>query len=345
MTAASRQRDAPARRLLAALVDEQALETEPIGEVRADLAALGIDPSRTIALSGRLAAGTASPAAALLHRIAESEEGDDELRQVERAAVADVREHLPAGATAAAIASAQRAAGRDSNVVGLRRRRARRFLYGMSGVAAALAASLVLYVGLSTQPVPYPPGQQAAERRVTLSDTEAEEGARFRRESDQAIGDSARSAAEPVPATPQLKSSEDVSGDRLQALNQPAASGAQTLSAPPSEGAGLTAGLRDEAQVAADLRRLAAEDRIAAFLVVTPDLLPDELKQADYPSGDLPGRLDEARRVAAGRPVAALATLHEADRSYDAAIVAHWAPSESAAEGEYLYGVIELPSR
>src|SRR5262249_58941486 len=66
--------DAQARRLLALLVDE-AIETEPMAEVRADLAALGLDPARAIALARRLATGaTASPAVALLDKVAVAED-------------------------------------------------------------------------------------------------------------------------------------------------------------------------------------------------------------------------------------------------------------------------------
>ena len=123
--------DAPARRLLALLTDEQAIETEPIAEVRADLAALGLDPSRAIASARRFAAGAASPAVALLGRIAKAEESDDEIRRLEHGEITAVRRGLEEGTTAATIANAQRVAGRDSNVVGLRRRRSRRLLYGL----------------------------------------------------------------------------------------------------------------------------------------------------------------------------------------------------------------------
>lgn len=139
----------PLQELLARLVDEAAIESEPIEEVRADLAPFGIDPAGSIRMARRLAAGAASPAGKLLGRIAESESLDDELRHLEQADIAKVRGQLPSGDAAAAIAHAHRASGRDSKVVGLRRRRSRRLTYGLSGLAAALAASLVFYVGLS----------------------------------------------------------------------------------------------------------------------------------------------------------------------------------------------------
>jgi hypothetical protein len=107
-------------------VDEQAIETEPIAEVRADLAALGLDSTRAIALARRLAAGAATPAVRLLGRIGEAEESDDEIGWLEKADIAALRRDLAEGATAVAIANAQRAAGGQSAVVGLRRRRPRR---------------------------------------------------------------------------------------------------------------------------------------------------------------------------------------------------------------------------
>src|SRR5262249_34314930 len=142
--------DAPARRLLAGLVDEEALETEPIAEVRADLAALGVDPACAVALARRLAAGEATPAAALLGKIAAAEDDDDRIARLERADAVSGRPRLGEGRAGAAIANAQRAAGGKSNIAGLRRRRPRRLLYGLGGVAAALAASAVFYIGLSS---------------------------------------------------------------------------------------------------------------------------------------------------------------------------------------------------
>lgn len=139
----------PEQVLLARLVDEAVIEAEPIEEVWADLAVFGIDPAQSIRLARRLAAGATSPAGRLLGRIAEAETLDDEIRRLEQADIADVRKALPSGESAATVAHAHRASGRDTNVVGLRRRRSRRLTYGLSGVAAALAASLVLYVGMS----------------------------------------------------------------------------------------------------------------------------------------------------------------------------------------------------
>jgi hypothetical protein len=224
----------PARRLLAQLIDEQALETEPIAEIRADLAALGIDPARAIALSRRLAANANSPAAALLRRMSESEEDEDEIRRLEQMEIGAVRQSLPPGATFAAAAQARRAAGVDSNVVGLRRRRSRRLLYGLSGVAAAMAASLVFYVGLSTdQPFRFAP-QEARETAVSSrsaappAELEAGESRLNQVEAQlqsQAPGAEADVAKSELADAAQQRYS---GAGGIQAANEPAASGTQS---------------------------------------------------------------------------------------------------------------------
>ncbi len=368
MSAARLAVDAPARRLLAALVDESSLEREPIEDVRADLAALGIDPRRAVALSRRLAAKADAPADRLLHGIAEAEAGDDELQQLEQADIADIRRRLLAGDAAAAVAEAQRAAGRGSNLVGLRRRRSRRLLYGMGGITAALAASLVLYVGLSTPSLLFAPARQTAETPPAAP-------------SDETTGDVARYRVEPEPSAaerlaapePSVAESEAAPGgrqdapqpvgsvDQLQALNQPAASDMQSADAAPKQGAeaSKSMALRDEVISAAELELLAVERRITALLVVTPGLVPAEVTQRAYPAGHLPDRLEEARR-AAGQPIAALVTLREADRSYDAAILASPMPGEQRLPeqdaqpggvpsppppGDRLYRIVRLPER
>src|SRR5262249_27963841 len=120
-----------------------------IAEVRADLAALGVDPVGSITLARRQATGASSPAAALLDKIARAEDDDDEINRLEQADLAAVRQRVGAEGAASAVAHAQRAGRPEAKVVPLRRRR--RLIYGLSGLAAALAASLVLIVGLSTQ--------------------------------------------------------------------------------------------------------------------------------------------------------------------------------------------------
>jgi hypothetical protein len=225
---------APARLLLARLVDEGSIESEPIAEVRADLAALGIDPAPTIALSRRLAATANSPAATLLRRISESEEDDDEIRRLEQADIDIIRQGLPDGATAATAARARRAAGVDSNVVALRRRRSRRLLYGLSGVAAAMAASLVFYVGLSNdQPfrlqTPHEARETAFAPQPVAPPVELESGESRLNQPPAAEADAAKSELADAPQ-------QQFSGGGIQAANEPAASGMQSAaqSAPPA---------------------------------------------------------------------------------------------------------------
>jgi hypothetical protein len=91
------KREGPTRRLFALLLDPDVVETQAIGDVREDLAVLGIDPAEAVAIAERLAACARSPAVKLLARLAESdlevdeEEGrpapDHRLRQAKPAKV------------------------------------------------------------------------------------------------------------------------------------------------------------------------------------------------------------------------------------------------------------------
>jgi hypothetical protein len=262
---------APARRLLVHLIDEQAIETEPLAEIRTDLAALGVDPARSIALSRRLAAQANGPAVALLRRISESETDDDEIRRLETADVGAVRRSLPEAITAATTARARRAAGGDSNVVGLRRRRSRRLLYGLSGIAAAMAASLVLYVGLSTdQPfrleqareapeaaVASRPGAPAAEPGRDDSGLNLLEGQPLP-QPPAAEADAARTESSDV-LQPQF------SGGGIQAANEPAAPGTQSVAQAPTtfggdEEGGATHRFRRDEQAVVDAAELQSQN-------------------------------------------------------------------------------------
>jgi len=351
---------APARRLLAQLVDERAIETEPIAEIRADLAALGIDPARAIALSRRLAADAGSPAAALLRRISESEEEDDEIRRIERADIAAVRRELPEGLTAATAARAHRAAGGDSNVVGLRPRRARRLLYGMSGLAAAMAASLVLYVGLSTdrpfQVVPRQVSESAAPASVATApadearrESAATERHRFSGDDIQALNQPAASglqqpampqAAAPIPAPPGEDEAEPLPYSPR--ADQPPAAAAESVdrlsrkAAPPAEEpaeserdrsldlAARSSGLGGAAQMqmGPPAGPFGLAHPVTALLIVDPGLAPAGLRQEDYPPGDLPARLDDARRLAGDHRIVALVAMAVEGRPVDAVVLA-----------------------
>ena len=137
----------PAERLLALLAGET--ETLPAEQVRGDLAALGIDPARSINLAKRLASSPPSPGAALLGALGAADEAEREIARIESADIEDVRRQIPEGAAAAIAAEARRKAGADSNVVGIQpRRRSRVLLWG--GPLTGIAASILLVVaGLS----------------------------------------------------------------------------------------------------------------------------------------------------------------------------------------------------
>src|SRR4030095_10600902 len=70
--------EGPTRRLFALLLDPDAVETQAIGDVREDLAVLGIDPADAVAMAERLAARAPSPAVKPLAGLAESDLEVDE---------------------------------------------------------------------------------------------------------------------------------------------------------------------------------------------------------------------------------------------------------------------------
>jgi hypothetical protein len=376
--------DAAARRLLARLVDEPAIETEPIAEVRADLAALGLDPARTVVLARRLA-GTASPGVALLGKIAEAEDDDDEIARLEQAEADSVRRQLGEGTAATAIANAQRVAGRGSNVAGLRRRRPRRLLYGLGGLAVALAASVVFYVGLSPDQQAYrgtrertqafapattinetgaagapaappaePYGTVADQRAPALPTQSADDGEGSPSQPAASQVDSLQSRMQPAgngpaavagqtaaaPAAPQQAADAEARAKDLSKSEadekQPAATTqsrpqSQLADAPPQPATSITTGATEEA-TAGYLRGGLQSNQIGApfginrpitaLLIVDPKLVPSSLKQASYPPGDLPARLDDARRLAGDRPIAALVTVQLTDGAADAVVLA-----------------------
>jgi hypothetical protein len=344
----------PARRLLARLIDEQAIETEPIAEVRADLAALGVDPARSIAVSRSLAANADSPAASLLRRVSESEAGDDEIRRLEMADIGAVRHGLPEGVVAATAARARRAAGIDSNVVGVRHRRSRRLLYALGGVAAALAASLVFYVGVSTnEPFQPTPPREAPEAPIASRSVTPPSGQGLQAANQPASGVSsgrtvASEAATPPPRSDEQRSAAAEAADaerqklsELEALARyrqeqapttdqdqtagivagAAGSEAKSAAAPKArEEVGDSKVLRKAVSAAPPAAPFGLMHPVLALLIVDPGLMPQGLRQEDYPVGELPARLGDARRRAEGRAVAALVTLRVGDRVVDAVI-------------------------
>ncbi len=136
----------PARRLLAILEEEQALETRPLDEVLADLEAHGVDAAGPTRLARRLAEQGGSPAAALLGAVIEDEAAEAEIAALESADIDDVRGRLDVGTVAALAAEAERRAGKPSNVVGLRRRRSPAWAWAGSLVGMAACALVVVAV-------------------------------------------------------------------------------------------------------------------------------------------------------------------------------------------------------
>jgi hypothetical protein len=131
----------PAQRLLAELMESEPLSAEPIAEVCADLAALGIDPQDAIAVTRRLVEGMDSPAATLLGRIEESERIDADSRALLSADIAAVYGQTDEGVARSTIENAKRMAQSDGKVVPMRRGRLR-ILY----IVGALAACLALFI-------------------------------------------------------------------------------------------------------------------------------------------------------------------------------------------------------
>ena len=137
----------PAERLLSMLEEEGAVEALPAVEVREELAALGIDPARSIAFAKSLARGGDSPGKRLMDALLAGKEEEDEIGRIESADIEEVRSQIPHAAAAAIAAEARRKAGIDGNVVGLDARRGkRRRLIVWGGPLAGIAASVLLVV-------------------------------------------------------------------------------------------------------------------------------------------------------------------------------------------------------
>src|SRR5215470_13943780 len=94
----------PAQRVLAELMEP--LSAEPIAEVCADLAALGIDPTDSISVIRSLVEGIDSPAATLLDQIEESEQIDSHSRDLLSADIATVYEQTDPGVAKSTIENA-----------------------------------------------------------------------------------------------------------------------------------------------------------------------------------------------------------------------------------------------
>ena len=71
------------------------MEALPAGEVREELAALGVDPARSIAFAKSLARGGDSPGGRLMGALLAGEEEDDEIARIESADIEEVRAQGP----------------------------------------------------------------------------------------------------------------------------------------------------------------------------------------------------------------------------------------------------------
>ena len=159
----------PARRLLALLEDERSLETRPGDEIRADLAALGIDPDGPIRLARRLAERGPDPAATLLDAVIEDEAAEADIAAVESADIDQIRARLQTGTIATVTAEAQRRAGMQSNVVGIKRRRSAVWAWTGSIVGMAACALIVVAVWWPSSDLAPVPAAIVVERAVPES--------------------------------------------------------------------------------------------------------------------------------------------------------------------------------
>jgi hypothetical protein len=137
----------PAELLLSMLEEEGAVEALPANEVREELAALGVDPARSVTFAKAMARGGDSPGGQLMGALMAGGEEDDEIARIESADIEEVRAKVHHGAAAAIAAEARRKAGIEDNVVGLdAKRRKRRRLIVWGGPLAGIAASVLVVV-------------------------------------------------------------------------------------------------------------------------------------------------------------------------------------------------------
>jgi len=323
----------PAERLLALLEDEQTVETLPAGEVRAELAGLGVDPSRCVAFARALAGGAGSPGARLLGSIDMAEEEEDEIARLESADIGEVRARIPEGSAATIAAAARRQAGADSNVVAMKPRRSRILRWGgpLAGIAASVLVAAVLtlqYLNPARQTVssevesyatapqvesPAEPATRADEADSLARDARPEAQNQRRAAPPGAAADTERlakqefRAAAPPAATPEAPASgllgnvteepalADRPADDLRA-RQPAAE---------TEGAGAVS---EQLAAKPDTKGkpVGGIPAIAATVIVDPSQVSPAVQSQAVPQPDLAARIDEARRLAGNRPVIAL---------------------------------------
>lgn len=326
-----------AEKLLAMLEDGQTIETLSAGEIRDDLALLGIDPAPAIAFAHTLASGHDTPGGRLLGGIDAVEDAEDEIARIESASIEEVRAKIPGGSAATIAAEARRKAGADSNIVGIqRRRRSRVLVWGapLAGIAASLLVVVVGYEVLTVNYVSAPASRELAQ----LHDAQPESAPMLERAAPEAdaLGDGvmakrARRGTAAQPPTVALGNERrEAPADDVVSLEAEDADKGFYRAAPEAAeqksiaGAGRespdtgdsTGGLLAEPGLPAQDKPAesfaddsGATPRVVAVLVVDEGLAPESIISQDFPAGRLADRLDEARQVAAGRDVVALIAL------------------------------------
>jgi hypothetical protein len=304
--------------LLARLIDKAELETAPLGEVRADLALLGIDPERAIRFSRRLAEETGSPAAGLLAKSVAAEDAERELAVLENADIGAVRSELAAAAPSAA-GHAQRLASKIAQNAP-QRRGSRRLWYGIGGAITAIAASVLIVVNLSNKLEPLqmayaPESELASTTRGALQQPEAAS-------KSAAPASSAPVAGAADTGTVPESNADAVSEGAATRFEQQydAVTGTAATERTREESPEIEAIAANDAAEGAGSFRAApiaesefADLTVSAALILQPEQAPEPLRQSDLGVGELALRLPEVARLPFNQAVVALVTLERAD--------------------------------
>lgn len=303
--------------LLARLIDKAELETAPLGEVRADLALLGIDPERAIRFSRRLAEETGSPAAGLLAKSVAAEDAERELAVLENADIGAVRSELAAAAPSAA-GHAQRLASKIAQNAP-QRRGSRRLWYGIGGAITAIAASVLIVVNLSNKLEPLqmayaPESELASTTRGALQQPEAASKSAAPASSAPVAGAADTGTVPESNANAVSEGAATRFEQQYDAVTGTAATERTREEAPEIEAIAAN----DAAEGAGSFRAPIAESEFAdltvtAALILQPEQAPEPLRQSDLGVGELASRLPEVARLPFNQAVVALVTLERAD--------------------------------
>lgn len=269
--------------LAAAFDDADAIETRPIEEVRAELAALGVDPAVSIRLAEKLRSGGESPATRLLNKLERLDDVDAEIEAFETGDIDDLGTNLPTDqAELVQVSQSPGGASRRTGGAG------RVSFLGWGGSLIGIAACLFLYIAVQ------PDG--------------LEERAPFDAPSD--VADMSSLDAPEMSEMPKASETNELAARgtverRSFAADQP------MLQATPS-------GLADRADHAADLTKgtvpspasfvlPSSRGEVVAVLIVD-DRAPAVLHSLarTVTDNDLSAKLEEAKRLASGRTVLAL---------------------------------------